>query len=162
MLQLRYIQSPEVTFHLDAKLMQNGSPGSYVNASWLRERGGDDPFTPIGNQLIDALETLSGLQTMYGQFGFMVQAPEIFTLQDVLWDVLGKIKQVLDDDIRFATTLGDDAFTKPAFITNPSRAQFVENIDAMLIELRQRNNLNATIDRLSSQLEQARHTAYLF
>lgn len=162
MLELRYINSTEVTIHLDAKLMRHGGTGSYISPDWARENAQDsDPFTEVGSKLLESLATLSGVSVMYGGYGMMVRVPEVFDIQDVLWDVLQKVRDVLEDDIQFATTLGDDAFTKPEFITNPDREAFEDNINTMLAELRQRNSqavveAERTIERLSETIAQAR------
>jgi hypothetical protein len=40
--------------------------------------------------------------------------------------------------VAFATTLGDDAFTEPEFVLNPTREEFENNVAGVLYELRQR------------------------
>ena len=163
MLELKYINSTEVTIHLDAKLLHRGSAGSYISAGWLDEQSENNPFTEIGQKLREQLEALNGVHVMYTQYGFMAQVPAVFDLVDVLFDILLKITIAVGDDILFATTLGDDAFTKPEFITNPNRQAFGENIDTMLVELRRRKSVavieaERTIQRLASTLEEARRS----
>ena len=98
---------------------------------------------------------------MYGQYSFMAQVPAVFDLVDTLFDILLTVTRALDDDINFGVTLGDDAFIKPEFVTNPDRRMFGASIDAMLEELRQRRSravieAEQTIERLTRTLEESR------
>src|SRR5687768_15475979 len=93
MLELRYINSSEVTLHLDAKLLHQGSPNAYTSVSWLMEHNeGDVPFTVIGSALLSEFSTLSGVHVMFSQYGFMLQVATIFDLGDVLWDIVQKVR----------------------------------------------------------------------
>lgn len=164
MLELKYIDSTEVTIHLDAMLLHLGSAGSYASPDWLGRQNENDPFTEFGHKLREQLETLIGVHVMYSQYGFMAQVPAVFDLVDVLFDILLKVTLAVDDDILFATTLGDDAFIKPEFITNPSRLPFGENINTALVELRQRESraiteAEDTIERLTRTLEEFRQSS---
>lgn len=164
MLELKYIDSTEVTVHLDVMLLHGGSPGSYSSIDWIEKYSESDPFTEIGTKLREQLETLSGVHVMYGQYGFTAQVPAVFDLVNILFDILLKVTIAVDDDILFATTLGDDAFTKPEFVTNPNRQTFGENIDTMLVELRQRKSravmeAERTIEWLTHTLEESRRSS---
>ena len=66
-----------------------------------------------------------------------------------------------DADLLEGVTLGEDAFIKPEFATNPDRRMFGASIDAMLEELRQRRSravieAEQTIERLTRTLEEFR------
>lgn len=163
MLELKYIDSTEVTIHVDAMLLNRGSSGSYSSPGWLEE-GEGDPYTEVGHMLREKVEVLPGVSVMYGQYGFMVRVPSVFDLVDTLYAVYLGVVYAVDDDVLFATTLGDDAFTKPEFVKNPSRQAFGENIDTMLVELRQRKGravieAEQTIERLTHLLEEARRSS---
>lgn len=160
-LELRSIDRPEVTIHLDAMLLHHVSADCYTSPGWLSEQNETDPFTEVGHKLREQLETLSGLHVMYGQYGFVARVPEVFDLVDVLFDILLMATIALDDDIDFGVTLGEDAFIKPEFATNPDRRMFGASIDAMLEELRQRRSravieAEQTIERLTRTLEEFR------
>ena len=75
-LELRSIDRPEVTIHLDAMLLHHNSAGCYTSPGWLSEQNETDPFTEVGHKLREQLETLSGLHVMYGQYGFVARVPE--------------------------------------------------------------------------------------
>lgn len=139
MLELQHIRSIWVTVHLDVKLMRSGSPGTYVAPSNARNNSDGNLFTPIGDELAQALSRLSGIHVMYGQYDMIVQVPPVLDFRDVIWDIQQQIAAVLSDDILFTTTLGDDAFERPPFIENPDRQTFIENINGALAELRQRS-----------------------
>ena len=163
-LELQSIDRPQVTIHLDAMLLHHVSAGCYISPGWLSKQNETDPFTEVGHKLREKLETLSGLHglhVMYGQYGFVARVPEAFDLVDVLFDILLMATIALDDDIVFGVTLGEDAFTKPEFATNPDRRMFGANIDAMLDELRRRKSREVieaeqTIERLIRTLEESR------
>ena len=161
MLELQSIDRAEATVHLDAMLLHHGSAGYYTSSGWPGEQLENDPFTEVGHKLREQLETLSGVDVMYGRYGFMAQVPAIFDLVDALFDILMMVTVALDDDIDFGVTLGDDAFTKPKFVTNPDRRMFGASIDAMLVELRRRRGRAVieavhTIEELTRILEESR------
>ena len=161
MLELKYIDSTEVTIHLNAMLLHHASAGCYASTGWLDKQEETDPFTRVGRKLREQLDTLSGLHVMYGQYSFMAQVPAVFDLVDTLFDILLTVTRALDDDVDFGVTLGDDAFIKPEFVTNPDRRMFGVSIDAMLEELRQRKSraiieAEQTIERLTRILEESR------
>ena len=155
MLEVKYLDSTEVTIHVDTKLIHRGDVGSYTSYGWLTENS-RDPLTEVGKRLHERLATLPGAHPMYGQYGFMLQVPSIHDLTDVL----NMVRDAVSDDVEFGTTLGEDAFTKPEFITNPTREEFGANIERSLEELRQHSTRDiAEAENLVERLESLIKTA---
>ena len=70
------------------------------------------------------------------------------------------VRDAVSDDVEFGTTLGEDAFTKPEFITNPTREEFGANIERSLEELRQHSTRDiAEAENLVERLESLIKTA---
>lgn len=140
MLEIKYLNSTEVTIHLGARLTTFGSSGSYTSVSWIKENSEYGDLTAVGEALFEELKTLGGVHAMYGQYGLLVQVPQIFDLTDILFEIMGMVGRAVNDDIEFGATLGEDAFTKPEFVLSPTREQFGENIERLLAELRRHSN----------------------
>ena len=159
-LEIRYLNSTEANVHLDVMLLVNGSVDCYSNMEWIKRHGAIAPLTGVGIQLEAQLQTVSGIEVMWGKYGLLVNVPKAYDLINTLYEVMNVIRDVVDEDIEFGTTLGKDAFTRPKFILNPTREQFHANIERMLAELRKHSTRDiaearSLIGRLNSLVRRA-------
>jgi hypothetical protein len=139
MLELRYIDSAETLVHFDIEVLKQGSVSCYANPEWLDEQNPDhDPFTRFGRRLRKELETVAGAEVMYSKYGLDVEVARSFDLVNVLFDIYRGVQFAAENSVAFATTLGDDAFTEPEFVLNPTREEFENNVAGVLYKLRQR------------------------